>query len=72
MHPSDSTFLAHERIAQLMRDSADIHRGPEGASIASRIAGAFSGLFSRLVNRVEAVANGVAAAAGIHRPAPRT
>ena len=72
MHPFESTFLAHERIAQLMRDSADIHRDPEGASIASRIAGAFSGLFSRLVNRIEAIASGVAAAIGIGRPAPRT
>jgi hypothetical protein len=72
MHPSDSNFLVHERISELMRISSDIHRGPEGASIASRIAGAFSGPFSRPLSRIESLASGVAAAIGIGRPAPRT
>ena len=72
MHPFDSNFLVHERISELMRVSADIHRGPEGASVASRIAGALPGPLSRPAHRIEAVASGVAAAVGIGRTAPRS
>lgn len=73
MHPFDTNLLVQERIADLMRVSADLHRGPEGASIASRIAGALGGPFRRSGGRVEDVAGSIAAAgAGVHRPAPRT
>jgi hypothetical protein len=72
MHPSDHNVLVQERISELMRISSDIHRGPEGASIASRIAGALSGPVPRPWSRIEALASGVAAAIGIGRPAPRT
>ena len=68
MSPFDTTFLTHERIDDLMRTSADIHRGPEGVSIASRTAGALFGPFRRLTARAEDVAG----SAGIHRPSPRT
>ena len=72
MSPFDTTFLTHERIDELMRTSADIHRGPEGVSIASRTAGALFGPFRRLTVRAEDVAGSAAGAAGIHRPSPRT
>ena len=72
MKPFDTTFLANERMTDLMRSSADIHRGPEGVSVASRTAGALFGPFRRLGARAEDVASSAAAAAGIHRPAPRT
>ena len=71
MSPFDTTFLTHERIDDLMRTSADIHRGPEGVSVASRTAGALFGPLRRLTARVEN-AESPAAAAGTHRPAPRT
>jgi len=63
---------AKERIADLMRTSADLHRGPEGVSVASRSAGALFGPFRRLAARVQDVASSAAAAVGMHRPAPRT
>ena len=72
MDPFVTQLFANERIADLMRTSADIHRGPEGVSVASRTAGALFGPFHRLTARVEDVASSAAAAAGIHRPAPRT
>ena len=72
MNPFDTTLLSHERIDDLMRASADIHRGPEGVSVASRTAGALFGPFRRLTARVEDVASSAAAAAGNHRPAHRT
>jgi hypothetical protein len=72
MYPFDNTFLTHERIDDLMRASADIHRGPEGVSVASRTAGALFGPLRRLTARVEDDASSAAATAGIHRPAPRT
>jgi hypothetical protein len=72
MHPFDTTFLAQERISELIRRSADIHRDREGAGIASRMAGALSGRLSRSVKRIEAVAAGIAAAIGSSRPARRT
>jgi hypothetical protein len=72
MSPFDTSFLTHERIDDLMRTSADIHRGPEGVSVASRTAGALLGPVRRLTARAEHVAGSAAGAAGIHRPAPRT
>jgi hypothetical protein len=72
MSPFDTTFLNHERIDDLMRTSADIHRGPEGVSVASRTAGALLGPVRRLTARAEHVAGSAAGAAGIHRPARRT
>ena len=72
MSPFDTTFLTHERIDDLLRTSADIHRGPEGVSVASRSAGALFGPFRRLAARVQNVASSAAAAVGMHRPAPRT
>jgi len=68
MDPFVTQLLANERIANLMRTSADIHRGLEGVSVASRSAGALFGPFRRLTARVQDVAS----SAGIHRPAPRT
>jgi hypothetical protein len=72
MNQFDTTFLTHERIDDLMRTSADIHRGPEGVSVASRTAGALFGPIRRLTARAEDVAGSAAGAAGIHGPAPRT
>jgi hypothetical protein len=72
MDPTTSSFFAHERIADLMRASSDIHRGPEGASVASRITGAFSGPLSSLVNRTEHAASAIVGAVASRRPAART
>ena len=38
MNPFDTQFLTQDRIADLMRASSDLHRGPEGGGFASRIA----------------------------------
>lgn len=38
MHSTQITFLANDRIAELMRASSDIHRRPDGTSLASRLA----------------------------------
>jgi hypothetical protein len=72
MDPTTSDFFARERIADLMRTSSDIHRGPEGVSVASRITGAFSGPLSAILGRTEHAASAVAAAIASRRPAART
>lgn len=42
MNPFDTQFLTHDRIADLMRTSSDLHRGPGGGGFASRIAAALA------------------------------
>jgi hypothetical protein len=72
MHPTTTNFLVHERIADLMRVSADIHRGPEGATVASRLVGALAAPLSPIAGRLEAVASTIATAVGSRRPAAGT
>jgi hypothetical protein len=42
VNPTNSDFSSHDRIAELMRVSSDIHRGPEGGGIASHVSVALS------------------------------
>ena len=72
MSPFDTTFLTHERIDDLVRVSADIHRGPEGATVASRLVGALPAPLLPIAARLESVVSTIAAAVGIRRPAART
>jgi len=72
MYPTTTDFLVQARIADLLRVSAAIHRGPEGAGVASRTIGALVAPFSPVVSRLEAVASTIAVAIGIRRPAART
>jgi hypothetical protein len=72
MYPTSNDVLVQQRIADLMRVSADIHRGPEGVSGASRLTGALSSPVLRLASWIELVAGSIAAAIGIHRPAAGT
>lgn len=51
MHSTQITFLANDRIAELMRASSDIHRRPDGASLASRLVATFGGPRGWLGNR---------------------
>lgn len=72
MYPTTTAILVQERITELVRVSADIHRGPEGATVASRLIGALTAPLSPIAGRLESVASTIAAAVGIRRPAART
>jgi hypothetical protein len=72
VYPTNSDFFAHERIAELMRVSSDIHRGPDGGSRASHLATALAGPLRWLSARRSAAASAVVSRSTIHRPAART
>jgi hypothetical protein len=61
MNPTNSDFFAHDRIAELMQVSSDIHRGPEGGGSASRLSAALAGPTRWIGARRTAAASAAAA-----------